>query len=237
MLVSILIPFHNEAATLPVLLERASTARLPLGLDRELVLVDDGSTDGSDAIATAFASARADARVVTLPQNRGKGAAIRAGLGASSGEIVLVQDADLEWDPADWTELLAPYEDPTVAVVFGSRRRDHVGSGAYFHYYLGGRVLTAWTNLLFGSCLTDQPTGFKSFRRSVLLDFKLGADGFDFDAEITGRLLQAGHAIREVPVSYRPRTFGEGKKVRARDGVRALWTLLRIRLEGVRGDA
>jgi hypothetical protein len=158
-------------------------------------------------------------------------------LAIARGDLVLVQDADLEWDPADYVGLLAPYADPAVQVVFGSRLRGRAPRGIYYHYYLGGRFLSAWTNLLFGSQLTDQPTGFKSFRAHVVQKLRLCADGFDFDAEITGRVLQAGYLIHEVPVSYTPRTFREGKKVRAADGLRALWMLLRIRLQGVKGKS
>lgn len=235
MQLSIIVPFYNEARTLAALLERAATAELPAGMSREMVLVDDGSTDESPAIAGAFAAARPAVKLVTSPRNRGKGAAVRAGLAAASGDVVLVQDADLEWDPADYARLLSPYADPNVEVVFGARLRRRASRPLYYHYDLGGRLLSAWTNFLFGSRITDQPTGFKSFRRRALNDVPLGAEGFDFDAEVTGRLLQAGHVIHEVPVRYVPRTFRDGKKVRARDGLRALWLLLRIRLEGRKG--
>jgi dolichol-phosphate mannosyltransferase len=235
MLVSIITPFFNEERTLARLLERAAAAPLPEGMQREFILVDDGSTDGSGRDAAAFVSRLGEkARLVTLPHNRGKGAAMRRGLELAQGEIVLVQDADLEWDPADYVRLLAPYADPSVSAVFGSRL---LGKGArciYPHYYVGGRLLSAWTNLLFGSRLTDEPTGMKSFRRSALDGVTLTATGFDFDPELVARLLQAGHRILEIPVHYQPRTFQEGKKVRARDGARALWVLLRIRLKGLR---
>jgi dolichol-phosphate mannosyltransferase len=238
MLVSIITPFFDEEQTLGVLLERAAAARLPPGMTRELVLVDDGSRDGSNRIAAGFVGRNPDAaRLITLPRNLGKGAAMRRGLAAAQGDIVVVQDADLEWDPADYLRLLAPYADPAVSVVFGSRLLGNQARCIYYHYYLGGRTLSAWTNLLFGSRLTDEPTGMKSFRRSALDGIVLGADGFDFDPELVARLLQAGHTIHEIPVRYQPRTFQEGKKVRPRDGLRALWVLLRIRLEGKRRRA
>jgi len=238
MLVSIVVPFHNEERTLPVLLGRAAAAALPAGMDREFILVDDGSGDGSNFAAADFVARHTDcAKAIALPENRGKGAAMRAGLAVAKGEIVLVQDADLEWDPADYLRLLAPYADPNVFAVFGSRLLGSDAICIYHHYYVGGRMLSAFTNLLFGSKITDEPTGFKSFRRAALDGVTLGADGFDFDPELTGRLLQAGYTIHEVPVHYVPRTFREGKKVRARDGLRALWVLLRIRLEGRRRRA
>jgi dolichol-phosphate mannosyltransferase len=230
MLVSIITPFYDEEQTLPVLLERVVAAPLPAGMDRALILVDDGSRDGSHAIAAAFAL-RHPARLLTLASNQGKGAAMRAGLAAATGEVVLIQDADLEWDPADYVRLLSPYADPAVSIVFGSRLLGHEAECIYFHYYLGGRMLSAWTNLLYGSRLTDEPTGFKSFRRRLLDGIHMTANGFDFDPELTARLLQAGHTVHEVPVRYKPRTFRQGKKVRPKDALRALWVLLRIRLE------
>jgi dolichol-phosphate mannosyltransferase len=235
MLVSIITPFFNEEQTLAVLLERAAAAALPPGMTREFVLVDDGSRDGSNAIAAEFVRRNPDiARLVTLSSNQGKGAAVHRGLTVALGDIVVVQDADLEWDPADYERLLAPYAEPAVSVVFGSRLLGNQARCIYYHYYLGGRMLSAWTNWLFGSHITDEPTGMKSFRRSVLDGLALAADGFDFDPEIVARLLQAGHTIHEIPVRYQPRTFKQGKKVRPRDGLRALWLLLRIRLEGRR---
>jgi glycosyltransferase involved in cell wall biosynthesis len=235
MLVSIITPFFNEEQTLGALLERTTAATLPHGMTRELVLVDDGSRDRSNTIAADFVSRNPHAaQLITLPYNQGKGAAMRAGLAAALGDIILIQDADLEWDPSDYARLLAPYDDPAVSVVFGSRLLGHEARCIYYHYYLGGRMLSAWTNLLFGGHVTDEPTGMKSFRRHALDGIALGADGFDFDPELVARLLQAGHTIHEIPVRYQPRTFQEGKKVRPRDGLRALWVLLRIRLEGKR---
>ncbi len=235
MLVSIITPFCNEERTLARLLERAAAAPLPAGTEREFILVDDGSTDGSSTQAADFVARMSGrARLITQPGQQGKGAAMRRGLALAQGEIILVQDADLEWDPADYVRLLSPYADPSVSAVFGSRLLGHDARCIYYHYYLGGRLLSAWTNLLFGSRITDEPTGMKSFRRSALDGVTLSADGFDFDPELVARLLQAGQRIVEIPVHYQPRTFAEGKKVRARDGLRALWVLLRIRLEGRR---
>ena len=238
MLVSIITPFFDEEQTLATLLGKAAAAALPPGMTREFVLVDDGSRDGSNAAAADFVRRNPDAaRLITLPGNQGKGAAMRRGLAAALGDIILIQDADLEWDPADYVRLLAPYADPVVSVVFGSRLLGHEARCIYYHYYLGGCMLSAWTNMLFGSHITDEPTGMKSFRRGALDGITLGADGFDFDPELTARLLQGGHAIHEIPVRYQPRTFKQGKKVRPRDGLRALWVLLQVRLEGKRRRA
>ena len=233
MLVSIITPFFNEERTLARLLDRVAAAQLPPGMSREFILVDDGSTDGSAQAAAAFVARMADAaRLIRLERNRGKGAAMRSGLAVAAGDIIVVQDADLEWDPADHVRLLAPYADPEVSAVFGSRLLGHDARCIYYHYYVGGRLLSAWTNLLFGCHITDEPTGMKSFRRSVLDGITLGATGFDFDPELVAHLLRAGHRIHEIPVRYEPRTFAEGKKVRPRDGLRALWVLLRVRVAG-----
>ena len=231
---SVIIPIYNHRA----FLGEAVASALRSDLVSEVLLLDDGSRDGSNAAAADFVRRNRDsARLITAPSNRGKGAAMRRGLAVARGDIILIQDADLEWDPADYARLLSPYADPAVSVVFGSRLMGNEADCIYYHYYLGGRMLSAWTNLLFGSHVTDEPTGMKSFRRDVLDGITLTADGFDFDPELTARLLQAGHTIHEVPVHYQPRTFKQGKKVRPRDGLRALWVLLQIRLEGKRRHA
>ncbi len=238
MLVSVITPFFDEEQTLATLLEKVAAAPMPPGMTREIVLVDDGSRDGSNQAAADFVRHHPDmARLITLPGNRGKGAAMRRGLAVARGDVILIQDADLEWDPGDYARLLAPYADPAVSAVYGSRLLGNEARCIYYHYYLGGRALSGWTNLLFGSKITDEPTGMKSFRRAALEGITLAADGFDFDPELTARLLQAGCTIHEIPVRYQPRTFKQGKKVRPRDGLRALWVLLRIRLEGRRRRA
>lgn len=187
MLVSIITPFCDEERTLGEILAQAAAATLPQGMRREFILVDDGSTDGSAEIAAAFVRQQPEsAMLVRLPRNRGKGAAMRRGLASAEGDIVLVQDADLEWDPADYLRLLSPYADATVMAVYGSRLLGKNARCIYYHYLLGGLLLTACTNLLFGSRLTDEPTGMKSFRRAALDGIALTADGFDFERYLAG---------------------------------------------------
>lgn len=227
MKLSIIIPCFNEEATLGALLERVLAAG-PEGIEREILVVDDGSTDRSARIAASVAENAPEVRLLSQPRNLGKGAAVRAGLAQATGDVVLVQDADLEYDPADYAALLAPFADPEVGVVYGSRIRGSKNR-SYHRYYWGGRLVTWFANLLFGTNLTDEPTGYKVLRRELLESLDLASRGFDFCAETTGKLLRRGVAIREVPIHYEPRSFEEGKKIRWRDGVSALWTLFRCR--------
>lgn len=233
MKVSIIVPCHNEEATLPHLLERLLAALTP-GFDREIIVVDDGSTDGSGKILGQFLVRHPQiVRAVLLPRNRGKGAAVRAGLELATGDILLVQDADLEYDPADIASLLERFRDPAVQVVYGSRiqgsRIWERGNRSYQRYYWGGRLLTWLTNVLYGSRLTDESTGYKALRRTALEGITLTADGFAFCPELTAKLLRQRLVIHEVPIHYTPRSFAEGKKIRWWDGAVAIWTLLKLR--------
>ena len=232
MKLSVVVPCYNEAATLRRVLDAVVAAPVQ---EVEIVVVDDGSTDGSLAIAHAF-SAEHPATVIALGRNCGKGAAVRAGYAAATGDAVLVQDADLEYDPAEYPRLLAPLADPAVQVVYGSRI---LGSRerSYDRYYWGGRLITAATNLLFGSRLTDEPTCYKLVRRPLLESLDLTSTGFEFCPELTGKLLRRGVEIVEVPISYRPRSFEEGKKIRWSDGLVAVRVLLRERLRRAPADA
>jgi glycosyltransferase involved in cell wall biosynthesis len=224
---SVIIPALNEQATLA----RVLAAVLATGEAHEIIVVDDGSTDATASIIDQFVRDH-PGRIQGLrhARPRGKGAAIRTGLARVSGDIVLVQDADLEYDPAEYTTLLAPFEDPHVQVVYGSRnlQRNPLSS---FSFYWGGRLLSWVTNLLFHSRLTDQSTGYKLVRTPLLRSLSLQRDGFEFCSELTGKLLRRGISIHEVPISYRPRSFAEGKKIRWRDGWIAIGTLLQQRLQ------
>ena len=229
MKLSIIVPFYNEQATLDPILRRVWHVALP-GVAKELVLVNDGSTDASLAVARRWADTHPDAvRLLSFPTNYGKGHAVIAGLHAATGDIVIVQDADLEYDPRDYRPILERFADPAVRVVYGSRI---LGSRnrSYNRYYWGGRLVSLATSLLYGTHLTDEPTCYKAFRRELLDRLDLTSTGFEFCPEITAKLLRLGHRIHEVPIHYYPRGFEQGKKIRPRDGLIAVCALLRYRL-------
>jgi glycosyltransferase involved in cell wall biosynthesis len=216
-------PVYNEAPTLREIVARVIAAPL----DKEIVAVDDGSTDGSREILRELAAARPNVlRVVELPKNRGKGAAVRAGFAAARADVLVVQDADLEYDPADLPRLFAEMR-PGVDAVYGSRIKGRTPHG-YAAFYVGGILVSLTASLLFRAHVSDEPTGYKMFRRALLDRLDLEGDGFEFCAEFTAQALRLGATIREVPIRYRARTLSEGKKITWRDGVTALWTLLRI---------
>lgn len=228
MQLSVIVPAYNESATIRPLLERV--LRSPI--DLEVVVVDDASTDGT---AEALRSFNCDARVrvVTHAQNRGKGAAIRTGIAHVSGEIVIIQDADLEYDPDDYAVILKKFEDPKISVVYGSRwklRSNHISSPSFF---LGGVALTALTNLLYGTHITDEPTCYKAFRSSLLKSLPLKCERFEFCPEVTALVARKGIRIVEVPIHYSPRKTSDGKKIRARDWFEAVGTLLQYRFRHV----
>ena len=229
MQLTIIIPAYNEAATIAEAIRRV----LATGRAEEIVVVDDGSTDGTAEILSRIQNANAPVvRVLRHAQNRGKGAAIRTGLAIATGDLVLVQDADLEYEPAEYPVLLAPFSDPAVQVVYGSRnlrRNPH----SNFAFYWGGRFLSWVANRLYGSRLTDEATGYKVVRTSLLRELNLQSEGFEFCAEVTAKLLRRGVRICEVPISYRPRSCAEGKKIRWYDGIGAVGTLVRYRFSRV----
>ena len=222
---SVLIPALNEQATLG----RVVDAVIATGRAHEIIIIDDGSTDRTPAIVAEMEQRHPSLiRSIRHTSARGKGAAVRAGLAIATGNLILVQDADLEYNPSDFPALLAPFQDPAVAAVYGSRnRRENPRSS--FSFYWGGRLLSWFTNLLYGARLTDESTGYKVVRTDVMRSLELRADGFDFCAELTGKLLRRGVRIHEVPISYRPRSFAEGKKIRWRDGMVAIRVLATVR--------
>jgi dolichol-phosphate mannosyltransferase len=237
MKLSIVIPFYNESATLAALLDKVLAVDLG-AVQKEIIAVNDGSRDGSAEIAERYARERPDTlHLLSLPVNGGKGRAVIAGLARATGDIVVIQDADLEYDPEDYRKILAAYDDPAVNAVFGSRilgAHAHVSNGSsgrrsYHRYYWGGRLVTLATNLIYATHLTDEPTCYKSVRRALLPHLKLESKGFEFCPEITAKLLRGGHRIVEVPIRYFPRGFEEGKKIRYTDGLKAIWTLLKLR--------
>ncbi len=228
MKVSVLVPAYNEARTIAGMLA-AVYDRNP-GRDLEVIIVDDGSKDGT--YEAALAAARPTTKVLRHAKNSGKGAGIITALAAATGDIVLIQDADLEYDPADYDKLLKPIEEGKAEVVFGSRILNPDHGMSYARYYWGGRLVSLWTNILFGSAITDEPTCYKVMKTSLLRDLELRSTGFEFCPEVTAKILTRGIHIHELPIAYHPRRIEEGKKIRWTDGVIALWTLLKLRVSG-----
>ena len=224
---SVVIPVYNEAATVAQVIGRV----LAVPVDREIIVVDDGSTDGTGAILAGLAAKHPGITVLTHPENRGKGAAVRAGFARASGDVLIVQDADLEYDPGDYPALLSALDKPGVDLVYGSRILGHTPRG-YAFYYLGGVLVSLVASLLFRAHLSDEPTCYKVFRRSLLGRLKLRCTGFEFCPEITAKALRLGCVIREVPIRYHARGFAEGKKIRWIDGVKAVGCLVRYCLAG-----
>ncbi|HEY7537991.1 MAG TPA: glycosyltransferase family 2 protein [Gaiellaceae bacterium] len=220
MRVSFVVPVYNEANTVGEVLERVSQ----LDLDKQIVVVDDGSTDGTAAIAEEKGA------LVIRQANRGKGAAIRAAIPHVDGEIAVIQDADMEYDPADVPALVEPIERGVADVVFGSRLSGGRPQRAYLFWHLAGnRFLSLLTNVLFNTTLSDMETGYKAFRAEVLRSLDLQEDRFGIEPEITGKVCKRKLRVYELPISYYGRTYDEGKKITWRDGFRAIWVLLRVR--------
>ncbi|MGH9014112.1 MAG: glycosyltransferase family 2 protein [Acidimicrobiia bacterium] len=222
---SVIVPVFNERNTVVEAVRRMRAVELPV--EREIVLVDDGSDDGTRAVLPQLGDSTV--RVVTHPHNRGKGAAVRTGLANVTGDLVIVQDADLEYDPEDWPRLLAPMLKGKAQVVYGSRftgeRRN-----MFFLHWLGNRFLSLVTNVLYNTTLSDMETCYKLFDRRILDGIKLRSERFEFEPEITAKILKQRVRIYEVPISYAGREPEEGKKITWHDGFSALWTLLKYRV-------
>ncbi|MBI3282517.1 glycosyltransferase family 2 protein [Candidatus Curtissbacteria bacterium] len=225
MKVTIIIPAYNEAKTLPKMLNLVLAQKIPYG--KEVIVVDDGSRDGTSKIKGRYKSVK-NLKWITNGRNLGKGAAIGNALKISTGGIILIQDADLEYSPSDYPRLLAPFGDRTVKVVYGSRI---LGANPISHwtFNLGGRLLTKITNVLYGTKITDEATGYKVFKKSVLDTITLKSKKFEFCPELTAKIAKAKIKIVEVPVKYRPRPIAE-KKIKWYDGVAAIFYLVKYRL-------
>jgi len=230
---SIIIPVYNEEQTISELVERVRSVDLG-DTEKEILITNDGSTDGTrDAMASSPWAGDPRVRIYDTQINLGKGAAVRLGLRYATGDIVLIQDADLELDPGEYGALLAPILRGETDVVYGSRFL-RSAKGIALRARLGNRLLTLATNVLFGGRLTDMETAYKVFRREVIQHIRLRCVGFDFEPELTAKLLRDGRRIVEVPISYTPRRADEGKKIRWTDGFDALFTLLKCRFQGRR---
>lgn len=224
MKVSIIIPVFNESATIDQTLDRVLKQEIQ-GWTREVIVVDDGSTDDTGKKLKKWTG---KCRVVTQGVNHGKGSALSAGFAKAYGDVFLIQDADLEYNPNDYPKLLEPFSNDRVDIVYGSRfLGPHLST--MFLYELGNKFVTLVTNILFNTNITDMETGYKVFRRSVVSGITIRAKRFDFEPEFTAKILKAGYQIYEIPISYFGRKFSEGKKLTWRDGIVALWTLIRLR--------
>lgn len=221
---SVIIPVYNEEKTVAEIVRRVKMT----GLAAEILIVDDGSTDGTRAILAEL-EAQGQARVILHDRNQGKGAAVRTGFLNATGDIFLIQDADLEYDPRDYPALLRPLEEGLAEVVYGSRFLGAARRPILFWNMVANKILTLITNILYNNILTDMETGYKIFRREVVQDIRFHARGFEFEPEFTAKILKRHFRIFEVPITFNPREYSEGKKIKAKDAFIAVWTLLKYR--------
>jgi glycosyltransferase involved in cell wall biosynthesis len=228
-LVSVVVPVYNEAATVGQVVDEL----LALDLRLEVLLVDDGSTDGSPVELARLAGRHGEVKVLTQPQNRGKGAAVRRGITESTGDILLIQDADLEYSPSDIPALIDPLLSGKADAVFGTRLRGgaHPQRAHLFWHYAGNRFLTLLANVLYNTTISDMEVGYKAFRGELVRGLELVSDDFRIEPELTAKVLRLGPGIRlyEVPISYYGRSYAEGKKITWRDGFGAVGALVRFR--------
>jgi glycosyltransferase involved in cell wall biosynthesis len=222
---SIIIPCYNERATVTEIVQRVRAC----APDAEIVVVDDGSTDGSRDVLREL-EGQPNLRILYHDRNRGKGAAVRAGIAAAAGEVILIQDADLEYDPRDYPRLLQPIEEGRAEVVYGSRFLGGPRRAMLFWHMVANLLLTLMTNVLFNTILSDMETGYKVFKAKVIKGIPLRARRFDFEPEVTAKVLKRGYRIYEVPITFTPREYWEGKKIGLKDAFAAVWTLLKYRI-------
>ncbi|AIJ04902.1 glycosyl transferase family protein [Methanocaldococcus bathoardescens] len=229
--VSIIIPAYNEEKTIQKILKKVLDVELPL--EKEIIVVNDGSTDKTKEIVEEFKKNHPNGNIKLLnKKNGGKGSALKVGIKHSTGDIIIIQDADLEYDPNDYPKLIKPILEGKAKVVYGSRLRKIGNKFSHLSFLIGGLGITLITNLLYFTFLTDEPTCYKVFHKE-LKDILINAEGnkFDWEPEVTAKILRRGYKIYEVPISYYPRTLKEGKKIRWRDGVDAILTLLKWRFK------
>lgn len=224
--VSIIIPVFNERRTIEKIIDRVLLADT-LGLSKEIILVDDGSTDDTRAIISKLH--KSGLKKLLLDKNYGKGYALRQGFSIATGDIVIVQDADLEYNPDDYPVLLSPFLAQGAKVVYGSRELN-INKHSYPVFFIGGKIVTLTTKLLFGGRLTDVPTGYKAFDRLLLKKIPLKCMRFEFCPEVTAEILKREIRITEVPIRYKPRRIEDGKKIKWQDGIEAIITLVRVRV-------
>jgi len=220
MRVSVVVPVFNEEKTI----ETIHHAILSTGIPFEVVYVNDGSTDNTSEILASLSKGKS-IHQIDHPTNLGKGAAIRTGVEKASGNVIILQDADLEYDPNEYKRLLQPFEDTSVQVVYGARFNQRTHHAFYLPHYFANRILTILTNLLYRSKLNDMETGYKLFKRSLFFRLNIQANGFEFEPEFTAKVLRKGCTIIEVPISFNPRNYQQGKKIKLSDAVKAVVAL------------
>ena len=224
MKLTVIIPIYNEVESIREIVNRVQETKLAW----EIVLVDDGSIDGTRDLLKEM-DGKDKVRVVLHEKNQGKGAAVRTGFDTAQGEILLIQDADLEYDPRDYPILLRPLEEGIADVVYGSRFLGGPRRVVMFWHMVANYLLTFMTNILYNTILSDMETGYKVFRRKVIEGMPLHAKRFDFEPEFTAKVLKRRYRIFEVPISFNPRDYSEGKKIKLKDAFEAVWTLLKYR--------
>jgi glycosyltransferase involved in cell wall biosynthesis len=221
---SVIIPVYNECKTIQEIVRRVQAT----GLAHEIIAVDDGSSDGSRELLSKM-NGNGEIRVIFHDHNQGKGQAVRTGIQNAKGDLMIIQDADLEYDPREYQNLLRPIQEGIADVVYGSR---FLGAGrrpVLFWNMIANKILTLVTNILYNNILTDMETGYKLFRRSVVENMSLHAHGFEFEPEFTAKILKRKARIYEVPITFNPRDYSEGKKIKMRDAFIAMWTLVKYR--------
>lgn len=224
MKLSVIIPVYNEVESIKVILKRVQETKLA----KEIIIVDDGSKDGTRDVLKKL-DGKKGVRVILHEHNKGKGAAVRTGMAAAGGDILIIQDADLEYDPRDIPELLKPIKEGIADVVYGSRFLGRAHRVTMFWHMVANRMLTFMTNILYNTILTDMETGYKVFRREVIEGMVIRANSFDFEPEFTAKILKRNHRIFEVPITFNPRDYTQGKKIKLHDAFAAVWTLLKYR--------
>jgi glycosyltransferase involved in cell wall biosynthesis len=224
MKLSVIIPVYNEVESIEVILNRVNDTKLV----SEIVVVDDGSKDGTRDKLKAL-DGKNNVRVILHEKNQGKGAAVRTGMHAATGEVLLIQDADLEYDPRDFPELLRPIEEGIADVVYGSRFLGRAHRVTMFWHLVANKLLTLMTNILYNTILTDMETGYKVFRREVIEGMTIRANSFNFEPEFTAKILKRNYRIFEVPITFNPRDYTQGKKIKLHDAFEAVWALLKYR--------
>ena len=221
---SIIIPVYNEAKNIQEIIKRVHATKRA----SEIIIVDDGSQDGTRDILKNM-DGKKKVRVILHEKNQGKGAAVVTGMMAATGDVLLIQDADLEYDPRDYPALLQPIEEDIADVVYGSRFLGAPRRVAMFWHQVANKLLTFMTNILYDSILTDMETGYKVFRREVIQDLKIRSKRFNFEPEFTAKILKRKYRIFEVPITFNPRDYADGKKIKLKDAFEAVWALLKFR--------